>query len=178
MEVKAIARNVRISPRKVRLVVDLVRGLDVKAALAQLKHYPKAAARPVAKLIESAVANASHNFKMETENLYVKTIQADAGPTIKRWRGRAFGRAAPIRKRSSHITVALAVRGAEPAVELKSALVKSAAKAAPAKEEKAPAKKKPAEKKTKSSAKTAPAKGGSASGGKGGTAARKPVKKQ
>lgn len=122
-----------MSPRKVRLVVDLVRGLDVAPALAQLRFLRKAAAMPVTKLIESAVANARHNFKLEPAKLYIKTITADGGPTMKRWRSRAFGRAAPIRKRSTHISVVLAERGAEAAKSLKSALLKPAKAAAPAK---------------------------------------------
>ena len=107
MEVKAKARNIRMSPRKVRLVIDVVRGLDVQQAQAQLEFMNKAAARPVLKLINSAVANAEHNNKLKSGNLFVKTITADGGPTLYRWKPRARGRAAPIRKRTTHITVVL-----------------------------------------------------------------------
>lgn len=107
MEVKAYARHIRMSPRKVRLVADLVRGLDVGAALSQLKFYRKAAARPVMKLINSAVANAEHNFKLSSDALFIKKITVDGGPVLKRWRARAFGRAADIKKRTAHISVVL-----------------------------------------------------------------------
>lgn len=108
MEVRAQLRYLRKSPRKVRLVVDLVRGLPVKNAIAQLRVSKKGSARSVKKLIESAVANAENNFKMNRDGLFVKTIMVDKGPTLKRWRPRAFGRAGAIRKRTSHITVILA----------------------------------------------------------------------
>jgi len=107
MEVRAKARYIRMSPRKVRLVVDVVRGLGVNEARNQLKFMNKAAAKPVLKLIESAVANAEHNFKLKSDNLFIKTITADGGPTLNRWKARARGRAAPIRKRTTHIIVAL-----------------------------------------------------------------------
>ncbi|MBU0531384.1 MAG: 50S ribosomal protein L22 [Candidatus Uhrbacteria bacterium] len=107
MEVKASAKFIRMSPRKVRLVVDVVRGLPVAKAQAQLKFMNKAAARPVLKLINSAVANAEHNFNLKAENLVVKTITADGGPTLHRWKPRAHGRASAIRKRTSHINVVL-----------------------------------------------------------------------
>jgi large subunit ribosomal protein L22 len=105
MDVKAKARYVRMSPRKVRLVVDLIRGMTVAEAQSQLKFMKKAAAEPVLKLLNSAVANASHNFNLDTQELYVKSIQADGGPVLGRWRARAFGRAAPIRKRTTHISI-------------------------------------------------------------------------
>lgn len=113
MEVKAKARYIRMSPRKVRLVVDLIRGLNVQEAKAQLSFSKKAAAEPVLKLLNSAIANATHNFNMEASDLYVKTITADGGPTLKRWRPRAFGRAGAIRKRTSHINIVLASRAQE-----------------------------------------------------------------
>ncbi len=112
MEVIAKARFIKMSPRKIRLVAGLIRGMDVGAALAQLRFYRKAAAKPVTKLVDSAVANAEHNFKLSSGNLFIKTITVDAGPVMKRWRARAFGRAAPIKKRSAHITVILAERAA------------------------------------------------------------------
>lgn len=107
MEVQAHARYIHIAPRKVRLVTNLVKGLPASVAIAELSFLPKGAARPVRKLIESAVANAVHNFKLNREALYVQKITADGGPTLKRWRARAFGRAAPIRKRTTHISVVL-----------------------------------------------------------------------
>ncbi len=106
-EVKAHTRYLRMTPRKVRLVVDLVRGMDVETALAQLQFLPKAAARPVRKLLESAIANAEHNFKLDRGNLRIKAALVNQGPTLKRWRPRAMGSAAPILKRTSHITIIL-----------------------------------------------------------------------
>ncbi|MCI0479481.1 50S ribosomal protein L22 [Candidatus Uhrbacteria bacterium] len=108
MDVHASLRHLRMAPRKVRLVVDLVRGLPVADALQRLAFLRKDAALPVRKLIESAVANAEHNFKLDRSTLVVKTIVADGGATLKRWRPRAHGRAAPIRKRTTHITLVLA----------------------------------------------------------------------
>ncbi len=107
MEVKAKARYIRMSPKKVRLVIDVVRGMDVAAAKAQLKFINKRAVQPVEKLIDSAVANAIHNFELKEDNLFVKEIRVDDGPTLKRWQPRAFGRAGAIRKRSSHISLIL-----------------------------------------------------------------------
>lgn len=97
-----------MAPRKVRLVVDLVRGLPVAEALQRLAFLQKDASLPVRKLIESAIANAEHNFKLDRSTLVVKSIAADGGATLKRWRPRAHGRAAPIRKRTTHITLVLA----------------------------------------------------------------------
>jgi len=96
-----------MSPRKVRLVVDAVRGMSVTAAETKLTFLPKLAAYPVRKLLLSAIANAEHNFQLKKEDLSIKTIVADGGPTLKRSRPRAFGRAAPIRKRTTHITLVL-----------------------------------------------------------------------
>lgn len=110
MEVIAKARHIRMSPKKVRLVVDLIRGMDVDRAIAQLRFYRKAAAGPVLKLLQSAIANAEHNFKLSVGNLYIKKATVDGGPVLKRWRARAFGRAAGIKKRSSHITIVLEER--------------------------------------------------------------------
>lgn len=89
------------------MVVDLVRGMDVSEAESQLRFMRKASARPVLKLILSAKANAENNFKLEPGSLFIKTITVDGGPVMHRWRPRAFGRATPIRKRTSHITVIL-----------------------------------------------------------------------
>ena len=105
MEVKAVAKNVRLTPRKVRLVLDLVRGKDVIEALAILKFTPRNTAPVVSKLIKSAVANATNNHQMNEEKLYVKTIYADEARVLKRWMPRAKGSASQILKRSSHITV-------------------------------------------------------------------------
>lgn len=107
MEVKAKARYIRMSPKKIRLVVDVIRGMDVEPALAQLKFINKAATKPVGKLVDSAVANAVNNFELKKENLFIKEIRVDDGPTLKRWMPKAFGRAGAIRKRSSHISIIL-----------------------------------------------------------------------
>ncbi len=110
MDVHAFLRSLRISPRKVRLVIDAVRGKSVKDADIRLSLMNKGAALPVLKLLRSAIANAEHNFKMESSSLYIKSITADGGPTLKRSRPRAFGRAAPIRKRTTHLSIVLADR--------------------------------------------------------------------
>ncbi|QMS85184.1 50S ribosomal protein L22 [Candidatus Xianfuyuplasma coldseepsis] len=110
MEAKAQAKMVRISSRKVKLVIDLVRGKNVGEAIAILRLTPKAASPVVEKLIRSAVANAEHNYNMDTEALYVKEIFVGEGPTLKRFRPRAQGRASAIMKRTSHITAVVAER--------------------------------------------------------------------
>lgn len=104
-----------MSPRKVRLVVDLIRGLDVDDAEVQLQHHAKRGATPILKLLRSAIANAQHNFNLNRGNLFISEIRVDEGPTLKRFRPRAFGRAGTIRKRTSHIMLALEERkGAVP----------------------------------------------------------------
>ena len=108
MQIKAKAKYIRISPRKVRLVLGLIRGMDIEEALVQLDFLKKEAAKPVKKLLESALANAVNNFNLDKSNLYIDQITADDGPTLKRWQPRAFGRATPLRKRSSHIAITLA----------------------------------------------------------------------
>jgi ribosomal protein L22 len=105
--VRAQARYVRSSARKARLVCDHLRGKSVVEARAILAYTPRAVARDWSKLLESAVANAENNHELVGEDLYVKTIQADEGPTIKRFRPRAMGRATRIRKRTSHLTILL-----------------------------------------------------------------------
>ena len=110
VEVRAVAKYIRMSPRKVRLVVDLVRGREVEEALTMLRFTPKAAARAVAKVIASAAANADEAYGISSDELYISDIRADAGPTLKRGRAGARGRYKPILKRSSHITVVLAER--------------------------------------------------------------------
>lgn len=96
-----------MSARKVRLVVDVVRGSQVDKALSQLKFTKKLAVTPVAKLIDSAIANAEHNFNLDRSNLFVKTINVDEGMTLDRWMPKAHGRATAIRKRSCHINLVL-----------------------------------------------------------------------
>jgi large subunit ribosomal protein L22 len=105
MQAKAIARTVRISPLKVRQVIDVVRGEKVDRALSILRYMPQKAAREVALVIKSAAANAEHNYEMAREDLVVKTIFADEGPTLKRFMPRARGRGDRINKRTTHITV-------------------------------------------------------------------------
>ena len=107
MKITANLNHLRMSPRKVRLVADFIRGMDVKEAETQLRFLTKRAAEPVLKLLNSAVANASHDFDIEKDNLYISEIQINEGPTLKRWRARAMGRAAPIMKRTSHINLVL-----------------------------------------------------------------------
>jgi large subunit ribosomal protein L22 len=105
METKAVAKYIRISPQKARLVADVVRGMDVDSAINTLKFMPKKGARLLRKVIESAVANAIQTEKIDADTLYVKTIFIDGGPMLKRFRPRAMGRATRILKRTSHITV-------------------------------------------------------------------------
>ncbi|MDD5206380.1 MAG: 50S ribosomal protein L22 [Deltaproteobacteria bacterium HGW-Deltaproteobacteria-21] len=107
MEAKAKARFVRVSPRKVRLVMDEIRGMKVDEALKQLSYSPQKGAAILKKLIDSAVANATANADIDVDTLFVKRIFADEGPTWKRFSPRAQGRATRIRKRSSHLTVVL-----------------------------------------------------------------------
>lgn len=104
-QAKAIARTIRIAPRKVRLVVDLIRGKQIGEAVAILRHTPKAASPVVEKVLKSAVANAEHNYELDVNNLVVSEIFVDEGPTLKRFRPRAQGRASAINKRTSHITI-------------------------------------------------------------------------
>jgi len=108
MEAKAQAKMVRISSRKVKLVIDLVRGKNIGEAMAILRLTPKAASPVVEKVIKSAVANAEHNYNMNMETLYIKEIFVGEGPTLKRFRPRAQGRASAIMKRTSHITAVVA----------------------------------------------------------------------
>jgi large subunit ribosomal protein L22 len=107
MEVKAVTRYVRISPYKARLVTDLIKGKPVEDALTYLKFIPKKGAYLVGKTLKSALANAEQNPNIDVDTLYIKRIFVDEGPTMKRWRPRAMGRATRILKRSSHITVIL-----------------------------------------------------------------------
>ena len=109
-EARAIAKNVRITPRKARLVIDLVRGKDVKVALGILANTNKAASEPVAKLIKSAAANAVNNFGMDEDSLYVAEIYANDGLRMKRYLPRAKGSASGLVKRNSHLTVVVKMR--------------------------------------------------------------------
>ncbi len=112
-EIMSIEKYVRMSPRKVRLVVDLVRGKGVDEAISILKMTPKEAARAVEKAINAAASNATQNYGLTREDLFVSTITADEGPTLKRMKAGARGRYKPILKRSSHITVGVAEREAK-----------------------------------------------------------------
>ena len=107
MEVKAIAKYIRISPRKVRLLMKEIKGKKVEEAINLLAFAPQRGAPILRKLINSAVANASQHPDIDVDNLFIKHIFADEGPTLKRFRPRAMGRATRIRKRSSHLTVIL-----------------------------------------------------------------------
>ena len=108
MEAKAYLRYIRISPRKVKIVADLIRGKDVGTAMAILMQTPKSASEPMIKLLKSACANAENNFSMEAEKLYVSEVFATPGPILKRVMPRAQGRAYRINKRTSHVTLTVA----------------------------------------------------------------------
>lgn len=107
MEVKASLKNLRMSPRKVRLVIDVIRKMSVSEALDQLKFVNKLAAEPIAKLIKSAVANAENTYSLDKNNLFIKEIRSDEGIMLKRWMPRAHGRATSLRKRGCHLTLTL-----------------------------------------------------------------------
>lgn len=107
-EAKAYLRYVRIAPRKIQIVCDLIRGKDVGTAMAILMQTPKAASEPLVKLLKSAAANAENNFAMDPSKLYVSAVYATPGPILKRMMPRAQGRSYRINKRSSHVTLAVA----------------------------------------------------------------------
>ena len=107
MEAKAHLKYARISPRKVQIVLDLIRGKDVATAMAILKNTPKSASEYLTKLLRSAVANAENNFNMDVSKLYVSECFVCPGPILKRIRPRAQGRAFRINKRTSHVTIAV-----------------------------------------------------------------------
>jgi large subunit ribosomal protein L22 len=107
VEAKAVAKYIRMSPRKARLVVDQIRGKKAKDALAILKFTPNKPAEPIYKVLHSAMANAEHNFEMNRDDLYVAQVFVDQGPVLKRFRPRARGMASRIRKPTSHITIIL-----------------------------------------------------------------------
>ncbi len=173
----AVARFVRVSPTKARRVINLVRGRSVSDALDILRWAPQAASEPVAKVIASAAANAQNNDGLDPATLVVATVYADEGPTAKRIRPRAQGRAFRIRRRTSHITVIVESRPAKDERSAKSTRArraeasKAAAKAGPGSPaKKAPAKKAPAKAAAKKApAKKAPAKTSEASDAKGGS---------
>ena len=110
MESKAVAKYVRIAPRKVRVVMDLIRGKNVAEAFAILKFTPKVGADAIEKVLKSAVANAAKNFDMNVDKLFISTAFVDQGPTMKRIHLRSRGQAFKILKRSSHITIAVEER--------------------------------------------------------------------
>ncbi len=107
MEAKAIGRYLRVSPRKARITIDLIRGKEVGEAAAILQFTPKRASEYISKILKAAVANAEHNYAMNKEILFVSEAFVDEGPTLKRFQPRSRGRANRIRKRTSHITVVL-----------------------------------------------------------------------
>ena len=110
VSVRAAGRFIRVAPRKVRLVADSIRGKSVSAALELLLYINKGAADPLIKLVRSAAANAAHDYKIEKEDLVIKTISVNGGPTLKRFQPRAHGRSTPILKRTSHVNLELSVR--------------------------------------------------------------------
>ena len=131
---RAVARHVRISPMKARRVVDLVRGLPAKEALTVLQFAPQAASEPVYKVLASAIANAENNERLDPDALLVSEAFVDEGPTLKRFRPRAQGRAYRIRKRTCHITIAV-----ESGARRRRPRGEAATKAAPAKTGRPPA---------------------------------------
>ena len=111
MEARAVARYIRVSPRKARLLIDAIRGKDVDEALRIVQLSTKKAARPIRKTLESAIANAESNFDIDVDDLYVKTAMVDMGRALRRLRPRAYGRADIIRRPTSHITIVVGDRG-------------------------------------------------------------------
>lgn len=110
MEAKAIARHIRIAPRKIRVVIDLIRGKNIGEAYAILKYTPKVGAEVLLKVLQSAIANAENNYDMNSDKLYVAAAYVDQGPTLKRIHPRSRGQAFKILKRSSHVTVVVQER--------------------------------------------------------------------
>jgi len=107
MQVKASLKHLSISPRKVRVVINELRGLNALKAIDKLSFLNKRVSGPLIKLIKSAVANAEHNYSLETEPLVIKDIKVDGGPILKRFRAKGFGRSSPIQHKTSHVTVVL-----------------------------------------------------------------------
>ena len=116
-EVKAVEKYIRMSPRKIRIVADLVRGKRVDDAIALLKLHPRVAAKEVEKAIHSAASNATAHYGLERGDLYVTSIFTNEAPTLKRFKAGARGRYKPIFKRSAHLTVGVAERGGKKAEE-------------------------------------------------------------
>ncbi|MFO7245507.1 MAG: 50S ribosomal protein L22 [Thermaerobacter sp.] len=110
MEARAVARYVRLSPRKARLVTEMIRGKSVDEALAVLRFSPQKASRVVEKVLRSAVANATHNLELDEDSLYVARAYVDQGPVLKRWKARARGRAEMRRRPLAHVTVVVRSR--------------------------------------------------------------------
>ena len=110
MEAKAVAKYIRIAPRKIRVVMDLIRGKNIGEAFAILKYTPKVGADEIEKVLKSAVANAEHNNDMNVDNLFISAAYVDQGPTLKRIHPRSRGQAFKILKRSSHVTVVVKER--------------------------------------------------------------------
>lgn len=123
-EVTAKLSYLRVGPRKVRLVADLIRGRHVQYAITTLSLLNKSASAPMLKLLRSAIANAKHNYKIDEANLRIARITVDGGPVLKRWMPKAHGRATPIRERTSHINLVLAEIPAKEKAEKKSKKVK------------------------------------------------------
>lgn len=115
MEITAKLRHLHLSPRKVRLVAGVIKGMGSERAELELRHRMKRASEPILKLIRSAAANARHNLRLSGGRLTIKDIRVNAGPTTTKYRPRAFGRAAPIRRRTSHVTLVLEAEGGVPA---------------------------------------------------------------
>ncbi len=110
MEITAQLKGLRIAPRKVRLVSGILKGRDAMKAKSQLEHLAKRSARPLVKLLDSALANAHHNLGLVKENLFIKDIIVNEGPKLKRFRPKGFGTTSPIEKKTSHIEIVLAER--------------------------------------------------------------------
>ena len=151
MEARAQARYVRVTPMKARRVIDLIRGMNATDAQAVLKFAPQAASEPIGKVLDSAIANATNNHAMDARALFVSAAYVDEGPTMKRIRPRAQGRAYRIRKRSSHITVIVS-DGTEPIVPVKAKADTKPAKTAAKSDTDAAAAKAPAKKASKPAA--------------------------
>ena len=113
MDAKAKLSYLHIAPRKVRLVASLLKGMDVRRAELELRNLSKAASIPLGKLLKSAIQNAVHDLQHDASRLYIKKITVDGGPMMKRMMPRAFGRGATIRKRMSHVSLVLGIRGGE-----------------------------------------------------------------
>lgn len=111
MEIKAQLRHLHIAPRKVRAVSGLIRGMSALDAERELAHLIKRSSDPMRKLLRSAIANATHNFHLDGTGLWIKELRVDPGPVSRRFRPRAFGRAAPIRRRTSHVILILEAKG-------------------------------------------------------------------